>query len=178
MEYNTQTVRGFESVSLEGLYKLNSMIKMFKEKGFNKHNVYVNSEYKEPKRKTRSSAGSDIYYTGEIPIILMPNDKVVVITNVKAYMQPDEVLYANVRSSQGLFHNLMLCNTVGVIDSDYYNNEGNEGNIAIALRNIGDEPVIIRKGEAIAQLVFSKYLAPDNLPEDVDRVGGFNSTGK
>lgn len=167
-------LRGFEPVSEEGLKKALKMRDKFREKGFRK--VYINKEYKEPIRATRYSAGSDVFYTGDETIMIEPKEKVFVITNVKAYMQENEMLIADVRSSQGVFKDLMLCNTIGIIDMDYYNNDGNEGNIGIALKNMGTETVYINKGEAIAQLIFVPYLVPDNEPLNKDRKDGFGHT--
>lgn len=169
--------RGFESVSLEGLSKVAGMVETFESKGFYGR-VFINEGYKEPKRKTRKSAGSDIYYTGKMPVTIEPNEKVIFITNVKAYMNDEEVLLADVRSSQGIFSDLMICNTIGVIDSDYYNNKGNEGNIAVALRNLGNDHVTINTGDAIAQLIFTPYLTPDNPSLEQERLSGYGSTGQ
>lgn len=172
-----QKIRGFEPISPDGLTKVAGMISAFEKKGF-AGRVYVNEYYKEPKRKTRKSAGSDIYYTGTDEVVIEPNEKVIFITNIKAYMRDSEMLLADVRSSQGLFSDLMICNTIGVIDSDYYNNAGNEGNIGIGLRNLGKETIRLTTGDAIAQLIFTPFLAPDNETEEQERMGGFYSTGK
>lgn len=169
-------IRGFEPVSEAGLLLVPKMVESFLKKGFEIDDIYINEDYKEPKRATYESAGSDIFYTGVRPIILNPNEKCVVITNVKAYMQTGEMLLADVRSSQGMFKDLMLANTIGVVDKDYYNNKGNEGNIGIGLRNLGKDTVVINTGDAIAQLIFVPYLAPDNPPEEVERKDGFGST--
>jgi dUTP pyrophosphatase len=168
--------RGFVPVSEEGLKLVPKMQELFNQKGFPRYNIFTNESYKEPKRATYESAGSDIYYTGNEEIEIRAGEKVIIITNVKAYMKSGEMLLADVRGSQGLFSNLMLCNTIGVIDKDYYDNVNNEGNIAIALRNIGTKRIYINQGDAIAQLIFVPFLAPDNEPEHKDRTSGFGST--
>jgi dUTP pyrophosphatase len=173
---NLNRVRGFELISEEGLKLIPKMIEGFIKKGFPSDKIYINKEYKEPKRSTYESAGSDIFYTGDEEIIINPNEKIAIITNVKAYMQSGEMLLADVRSSQGMFQDIMLCNTIGLIDKDYYNNKGNEGNMGVGLRNIGNKPITIKKNDAIAQLIFVPYLAPDNLPLDAKREDGFGST--
>lgn len=58
----------------------------------------------------------------------------------------------------GFKYNIRLCNQVGVIDSDYYNNKDNEGHIWIKIQNEGNETVSLPSGEAIAQGIFLKYL--------------------
>ena len=73
-----------------------------------------------------------------------------------------------VRSSMGFKYNVRLCNQVGVIDADYYNNEDNEGHIWLRIQNEGDKAVEFKKGEAIAQGIFMKYLTTnsDNILTD------------
>lgn len=173
MEY--AKVRGFEPVSDEGVKLAPIIIKSFMQKGFG-GKVYCNGNYKEPRAKTYKSAGSDIYYTGNIPLTINPNEKIAIITNVKAYMQDNEMLMADVRSSQGTFDDLMLCNTLGIIDEDYYNNSSNEGNIILCLKNMGVKPVVINRDSAIAQLIFVPCLKSDNPCEQKIREDGFGST--
>ena len=101
-------------------------------------------------------------------------------TGVKAYMKPDEVLYIHIRSSLAVKRQLVLMNSVGVVDADYYNNPDNEGHIFIALWNRGKEAVTLKAGERLAQGVFMKYLLADGdtAGKGQDRQGGFGSTGK
>lgn len=62
----------------------------------------------------------------------------------------------------GFKYNIRLCNQVAVIDADYYNNENNEGHMWIRIQNEGDATVELKKGEAVAQGVFMKYLVTDS----------------
>lgn len=105
---------------------------------------------------------------------VMPNEIVKVWTDVKAYMQDNECLIINVRSSMG--GKFMLANTSGWIDSDYYSNESNDGNIGVFLKNISNEVQTISKGERIAQGAFFNFLVADNGNTDNIRTGGFGST--
>lgn len=105
-----------------------------------------------------------------------PNAIIKVWSDVKAYMQDDECLILNVRSSMG--GKWMLANTQGWIDMDYYSNESNDGNIGIFLKNISGQTQHIEKGERIAQGAFFKFLRADNGNTDVIRTGGFGSTNK
>ena len=83
------------------------------------------------------------------------------------------------RSSFGIKKGLALANTVGVIDADYYNNEDNEGLIIIAIRNEGQIPFTIAKGERFAQGVFLPFLLADNTEVlHEERKGGLGSTGE
>lgn len=131
-----------------------------------------------PVRADNRSAGYDFFAPKDI--VINPSQKFLFFTNVKAYMQDDEVLQLYPRSSMGIKKGLMLSNTVGIVDSSYYNNEGNEGNIGLALLNTSGTAIIIEKGDRIAQGVFMKYLASDNGNAGIEdtRTGGFGSSGK
>jgi dUTP pyrophosphatase len=69
------------------------------------------------------------------------------------------------RSSQGFKYNIRMCNQVGVIDKDYYNNPKNEGHIYIKLFNEGDNDYKVKKGEKIVQGLFVNFLTVDNEDE-------------
>lgn len=98
-------------------------------------------------------------------------------TGIKAYMQDDEYLKVYNRSSNPMKTGLIVSNGVGIIDSDYYDNEDNEGHIFVQFINLGREPHIIKKGDKIAQGIFAKGLAADEDNfNDAERKGGFGST--
>ena len=103
---------------------------------------------------------------------------VLVKTGIKVKLPEDEFLALYNRSS-GPKNNLILTNGVGVVDSDYYNNEDNEGHIMVQFINPGYNDVIIKKGDKIAQGVFSKFYKVDNEEEIKNkRISGHGSTGK
>ncbi len=101
-------------------------------------------------------------------------------TGIKAYMQPNEVLIIANRSSNPLKRHLVIPNGIGVIDADYYNNTGNEGEIFIQILNFGLTDIQIKKGERIGQGIFVPYLLADqdDLSKQATRQGGFGSSGK
>lgn len=129
-----------------------------------------------PLRVTSGSAGYDFCSYEEVTI--EPNQTIMIQTGIKAYMLDDEVLQIYPRSSLGVKKHLRLANSVGIIDSDYYNNENNEGHIMIPLFNFGNEPITIRQGERVAQGIFSKYLITDTDQVSAKRSGGFGSTNE
>ncbi len=130
-----------------------------------------------PKRSTKRSAGYDISLAEDLTIY--PRKLGVGLTGVKAYMQDDEVLMLFTRSSLPKNYGLILPNSVGIIDSDYYSNPTNDGQIHVQLYNFGDEPVTLKKGERIVQGIFRKYLTVENEEEiNTTRTGGMGSTGK
>ncbi len=131
-----------------------------------------------PRRGTRHSAGYD--FVTPVDLTVLPGELVRVATDVKAYMQPGEVLQIYVRSSAGL-RGLMLANTVGIVDADYYGNPDNDGNIVLALRNLGAEPFEAHAGDRIAQGVFMPYLladGDDGFSSGEVRSGGYGHTGR
>lgn len=129
-----------------------------------------------PRRGTSQAMAYDFFST--ISAVVQPGEIVKIWTDVKAYMQPNECLVLNVRSSMG--GKFMLANTQGWIDADYYSNEQNDGNIGFFLKNISNEPLTISEGDRIGQGAFFNFLISDNgNPEEVIvRKGGFGSTNK
>jgi dUTP pyrophosphatase len=130
-----------------------------------------------PTRSDLGSAGYDFYTP--VDLVIEPGKVVKFETNIKAKMLEDEVLKLYVRSSIGIKKNLMLCNGTGIIDSTYYNNPDNEGNIIVALYNYGDNVQSIKAGDRVIQGVFMKYLiTEDDSPINAKRLGGIGSSGK
>ena len=127
-----------------------------------------------PTRGSRNSMAYDFYANDNYNIL--PNQIAKIWTDVKAYMGENECLILNVRSSMG--GKFMLANTLGWIDGDYFDNESNDGNIGVFLKNISDKPILISKGDRIAQGAFFNFLVSDNGNTDDERVGGFGSSGK
>ena len=146
-------------------------------RGFEIVSVYENTGIHLPQRKTGASTGYDFASAEEV--VIAPGEGALIPTGVKAYMQPDEVLLIYIRSSAALKKHLMLMNSVGVIDADYYGNAENEGHIYIPLYNCGRETVRIAAGERIAQGIFTHYLTVDGdmAGQGNVRAGGFGSTG-
>ena len=119
--------------------------------------------YNVPKRTTKFAAGYDFEALTDITI--KPGEIAKIPTGIKAIMNDDEVLLLVDRSSQGFKHNVRMCNQVGVIDKDYYNNPNNEGHIWIRLQNEGEKDYSVKKGEGIIQGLFIKYLITDDEKE-------------
>ena len=147
-------VRGFEVVQ-EALRKTNGDITL-------------------PTRGSACAAGYDFY--SPVREVIKPGRKVVIWTDVKAYMNIGEVLAVFVRSSIGIKKGLVLANGTGIIDADYYENVSNDGNIGICLYNTSDVDVEIEAGERIAQGIFLPFLVADNGNTGDLRVGGIGST--
>ena len=93
-------------------------------------------------------------------------------------MADDEVLMLYNRSSNPKKKGLILANSVGVVDKDYYGNPDNDGHIFFAYFNCSGEDIEVHKGDKIGQAVFSKFLVSDGDNASGVRSGGFGSTDK
>jgi dUTP pyrophosphatase len=138
--------------------------------------AFQNQNIKLPVRATKNSAGYDLAVSSDL--VIKPGEIVLAPTGLKVEMNDDEVLLVFPRSSLAIKKSLTMSNGVGVVDSDYYNSEINEGHLMIPLLNFGKENVTLIKGERIAQGIFIKYLTTDDDEAiDILRYGGFGSSG-
>jgi dUTP pyrophosphatase len=149
-------------------------------RGFEVAKGFEDKDINLPIRKTKYSAGYDIEAAEDVvvPSFKKGDAPTLVPTGIKAYMEDDEVLYLYNRSSNPKKKGLVLANSVGVIDKDYYGNPDNDGHIMFVFYNIGEEDVTIKKGEAIGQGVFSPFLVVDHDSATGKRMGGYGSTDK
>lgn len=156
-------MRKFEKISF----------KQFKKDISNSKELY--NEYLLPTRSTNNSAGYDIRSLTEG--VIHPGCALVCKTGLKVCMNSDEVFNLYIRSSVGFKYNVTLANSVGVIDSDFYNNEDNEGHFSVKLINHGKEDFVVHIGDRVAQGVFMKYLTVDDeIKINNKRKGGLGST--
>ncbi len=153
---------------------------MKKNRGFEIAKGFENKNINLPVRKTKYSAGYDVEAAEDciIPAFKPGQAPTFVKTGIKAYMQDDEYLLICNRSSNPKKKGLVLANGVGIIDKDYYGNPENDGHIMFAYFNIKDVDIEIKKGEAIGQAIFQKYLVSDNDNAEGERLGGFGSTSR
>lgn len=156
-------MRSFEKISFE----------QFKNDVCDDKLIY--NKFKLPNRSTKNSAGYDFFSLFNFS--LKPGEIMKIPTGIKVNMENNDVLFLVVRSSMGFKYNVRMCNQVGVIDSDYYNNSDNEGHIWIKLKNEGDKDFIVKNGDAICQGIFLNYLTVTN-ERDVKKIrnGGLGST--
>lgn len=153
---------------------------MNRKRGFEIAKGFENSNINLPVRSTKNSAGYDVEAAEDciIPAFKPGQKPTLVKTGIKAYMESDEVLILANRSSNPGKKGLILANSIGVVDSDYYENPDNDGHIMYAFFNFKAEDVEIKKGERIGQAIFQKYLVTDNDIAQGERTGGFGSTNK
>ena len=149
-------------------------------RGFEIAKGFENQGINLPVRKTKNSAGYDIEAAEDtiIPAFKLGQKPTLVKTGLKAYCEPDEFYMLCNRSSNPGKRGLVMANSVGIIDSDYYENPDNDGHFMFAFYNFFDHDVEIKKGEAIGQAIFMKYLKIDDDDAQGERTGGFGSTSK
>ncbi|MBO4667237.1 MAG: dUTP diphosphatase [Bacilli bacterium] len=136
--------------------------------------LFSSSDVILPKRQTSQSSGYDFYLPYDVEI--KKGEQVLIKTGVKVKLEEDEFLAIFIRSSMGIKKGLNLANQVGIIDSDYYGNIDNDGHIMIAIRNISDNDVLLKKHDRICQGIIMKYLVTDDDKTSSTREGGFGST--
>lgn len=128
-----------------------------------------------PSRATGGSAGYDIY--SPVDVIIPTHKKVTFPLGVKVKIKNGWYLQIVPRSSIGIKYHLMLANTCGIIDEDFYDNPDNEGMMFMALYNYGEKPIYIEKGDRIAQGIFLPYGITFSDNVETERTGGIGSTG-
>lgn len=137
----------------------------------------VYEELKLPRRATAGSAGYDFF--APLDFELRPGETIKIPTGIRVRIDEGWVLKLYPRSGLGFKYRLQLNNTVGIIDSDYYNSD-NEGHIFIKITNDSNEGKVmqIKKGEGFCQGIFVEYgITEDDDTAEV-RNGGFGSTTK
>jgi dUTP pyrophosphatase len=137
--------------------------------------IIVGEGGKSPVYATPGSAGADIVASEDI--FLNPLERKLAKTGLKIAVPPGFEAQIRPRSGLALKHGLSMVNTPGTIDSDY------RGEVGILLINLGSEPVELKAGERIAQMVIcpvhqAEFELVDELPESERGTGGFGSTGK
>ena len=147
-------------------------------RGFEIAKGFEDMEINLPVRKTKLSAGYDFEAAEDciVPAFKPGMAPTLIKTGIKAYMQDDEMLCLYNRSSNPKKKGLILANSVGIVDADYYGNPDNDGAIMFAFYNNRDEDVEIKKGDCIGQGIFEKYLVTDDDNAEGERQGGFGST--
>ncbi len=154
----------FEKVSYE---------QFAKDFGENSQAIYEN--IKLPKRATKGSAGYDFF--APFDFSLKPGETIKVVTGIRARIDDSWVLNIYPRSGLGFKFRLALDNTVGIIDSDYYNSS-NEGHIMRKITNnsLEGKTIEVESGTAFAQGIFLEYGITVDDAADGIRDGGFGST--
>ena len=129
-----------------------------------------------PARATSGSAGFDLHARVDGELELAPGRRCLVPTGVAVALPSGFEAQVRPRSGLALSRGLTLLNAPGTVDADY------RGEIGVVLINLGAEPVRIRRGERIAQLVVQRLpevrlVEVEDLPASSRGAGGFGHTG-
>lgn len=121
-------------------------------------------------------AGADLYLTADVKIA--PGERVLVGTGVAIALPEGYAAFVHPRSGLAARHGLTIVNAPGTVDAGY------RGEIKVILLNSDAvEPVALRRGDRIAQLVVQRvervaFREVDDLPATARGAGGHGSTGR
>ena len=129
-----------------------------------------------PAYMTEGAAGVDLCADIDGNIELAPMERVLIPTGIAIGLPIGFEAQIRPRSGLALKQGFTLVNTPGTIDSDY------RGEIQIIAINLGSEPIVIERGQRIAQMVLQRVIRTqwhevDELPSSVRQDGGFGHTG-
>lgn len=152
---------------------------MLRQRGFEIAKGWEDKEINLPVRKTKNSAGYDVEAAEDIviPPFQLGRKPTLIPTGLKAYCGDDEY-FILVNRSSGPKKGLVMSNSIGIIDADYYGNETNDGHFYFQYYNILDHDLEIKKGDVIGQVIFQKFLVVDEDYAEGVRKGGFGTTDK
>lgn len=130
-----------------------------------------------PAYQTEGSAGMDLLAAVNGEVIIPPMGRALIPTGVALSLPPGVEGQVRPRSGLAIRHGVTCLNSPGTIDSDY------RGEICVILANFGGEPFPVRRGDRVAQIVFSRTLrARLTVVEELDGTkrgpGGFGHTGR
>ena len=129
-----------------------------------------------PAPASAGAAGVDLRAALAGDLLLAPGERRLVPTGIALELPPGWEGQVRPRSGLALRHGLSLLNAPGTIDSDY------RGEVGVILANLGGEPVTIRRGDRIAQLVVApvaevRWREVEALGPSARQAGGFGSSG-
>lgn len=130
-----------------------------------------------PAYATQGAAGMDVVAALDQPLMLAPGARAAVPTGLAMAIPHGFEVQVRPRSGLALKHGLTVANAPGTIDSDY------RGEVKVLLINLGTEPVLIERGQRIAQLVAAPVtraaiVVVESLDATARGEGGFGSTGR
>lgn len=130
-----------------------------------------------PVRATAGSAGYD--FKSPVSFTLAPSASVKIPTGIRVKIDEGWWLCCAPRSGLGCKYRMQLDNTIGVVDSDYYNSD-NEGHIYAKITNDSKEKkeLSVGAGDRFMQTIFIPYGITYSDAAEGIRNGGWGSTGK
>lgn len=128
-----------------------------------------------PAYMTEGSAGMDLCADIEGELRLAPLERTLIPTGIAIALPQGLEAQIRPRSGLALKQGLTMVNSPGTIDSDY------RGEIQLIVINLGREPVVIERGQRIAQMVLQRVIRAnwqevEELPSSQRQEGGFGHT--
>jgi dUTP pyrophosphatase len=129
-----------------------------------------------PEYMSEHAAGADLCAAVREQLTLLPGARALVPTGFSIALLPGYEAQIRPRSGLAIRSGVTCLNSPGTIDADY------RGELSIVLANFGNDPVVIRRGDRIAQIVVApvsraRFDQVDELPPTERGDGGFGSTG-
>ncbi len=129
-----------------------------------------------PQYMTPGSSGVDLYAANQQDLKILAGSFVLVPTGIAISIPEGYEAQIRPRSGLALNFGLTLLNTPGTIDADY------RGEIKVIVINLGDKEYILKKGERIAQMIFTRVeraelIETESLDDTIRGAGGFGHTG-
>lgn len=129
-----------------------------------------------PGYMSEHAAGADLYAAVTEQLTLLPGARALVPTGFSIALPPGYEAQVRPRSGLAIRLGVTCLNAPGTIDADY------RGEVQVVLANLGTEPVVIRRGDRIAQMIVAPvaraaFDVVDELPPSMRGDGGFGSTG-
>jgi dUTP pyrophosphatase len=129
-----------------------------------------------PAYMSECASGADLCAAVAEDVTLAPGARALVPTGFSIELPHGYEAQVRPRSGLAMRAGVTCLNTPGTIDSDY------RGQVQVILINLGGEPVVIRRGDRIAQLVIApvsraEFALVDELVPTARGAGGFGSTG-
>lgn len=137
--------------------------------------VRLDPELPLPSYAHPGDAGADLHTT--VDVVLAPGERALVPTGIALALPEGYVGLVHPRSGLAARHGVSIVNTPGTVDAGY------RGEVKVLLVNLDPaEPVELRRGERVAQLVVQRveraaFVEVDALPDSARGSGGYGSTG-
>jgi dUTP diphosphatase len=130
-----------------------------------------------PGYMTEGAAGMDICADLENDLEIAPMERALIPTGFAIALPAGFEAQIRPRSGLALRQGLTLVNSPGTIDSDY------RGEIQLVAINLGTEPIVVERGQRIAQMIVQRVVRArwhevDDLPSSARQAGGFGHTDK
>ena len=170
----TDNIAMFQKVSFEEYKKARTKMFIVNEEVSEAEMFEEWKNIKIPQRATIGSAGYDFAIPMEVTVFDGPDDAVLIPTGIRAKIAEGWVLMLFPRSGLGTKYGFGLDNTVGIIDSDYFNAD-NEGHIMAKVHV--NKGLTLKPGERFMQGVFVPFGIASNGNTTSLRHGGLGSTG-